>query len=177
MNEQLKKAARLLLKLEQFIAVVCCIAIILLVFITVFMRYIFKTGFQGMEELIMLFAFGIYFIGGALGTYYESQITADLTSLLVKNPRKMMGIKAFQNLIDGLLIGVCAVFSTQQMLFVLQIGSRSSGLKLPVWVMYTIILVGLFLMSFYALWHFWDYAKRTINYSKRSGAEKEGESV
>lgn len=174
MKVQLKKVAALLLKAEQFIVIVCCIAIILLVFITVFMRYVFKTGFQGMEELIMLFAFGIYFIGGALGTYYESQITADLTSLLVKNPRKKLGIKAFQNLVDGLLIGVCAVFSTQQMIFVLQIGSRSSGLKLPVWVMYTIILVGLFLMSFYALWHFGNYLKKTIHYNEWNATEKEG---
>lgn len=177
MKELLKKAAGLLLKLEQFIVIVCCIAIILLVFVTVFMRYIFKTGFQGMEELIMLFAFGIYFIGGALGTYHESQITADLTSLLVKDPRKMMGIKAFQNLVDGLLIGVCAVFSTQQMIFVLQIGSRSSGLKLPVWVMYTIILVGLFLMSFYAFWHFWNYLKKTIHFDEWQRAEKEGGAI
>lgn len=177
MKEQLKKAAGLLLKAEQVLVIVCCIAIILLVFTTVFMRYIFKTGFQGMEELIMLFAFGIYFIGGALGTCHESQITADLTSLLIKDPRRRMGMKAFQNLVDGLLIGVCAVFSTQQMIFVLGIGSRSSGLKLPVWVMYAIILAGLFLMSFYAFWHFWNYLQKAVHFDEWNSTEKEGGAI
>ena len=163
MKEQLKKAAGLLLKLEQFIVIVCCIAMISLVTISVLMRYIFKMNFQGMEELIMLFAFGIYFIGGALGTYHEAQITADLTTLIVKNPHKMYAIKAFQSIVDAVLMGVCAVFSTRQMLFVYGIGSRSTGLKLPVWIMYTIILTGLFLMSFYSLAHFCKYVKKFVH--------------
>ena len=173
MKEFLKKAASFLLKIEQFVVIVCCIAIISLVFLTVILRYVFKTSLQGMEELVMLFAFGIYFIGGALGTYSESQITADMTSLFVKNPRRKMGIRAFQNLVDAILIGICAVFATQQMLFVLEVGTRTSGLKLPAWIMYTIVLVGLFLMSFYAFWHFWNYLKKAIHFNQLGSAAKE----
>jgi len=170
MKEKLKKFADFILKIENAAVIVSCIAMISLVFLTVLIRYIFRTGFQGMEELVMLFAFVIYFIGGALGTYHETQITADMMSLFVKKPRKMAFIKFIQNLIDAVLIGICAIYSTQQMLFMYEIGGRSTGLKMPIWINYTIVLAGLFLMSIYAFWHSWSYLQKFIH-----GAEEEAQ--
>ncbi len=95
-----------LLKLEHLVVIICCIAIVLLVFVTVLMRYIFKTSFQGMEDLVMLFAFGIYFIGAALSSRDESQITADILSVCIHKPRTLTLIRAVRNLIDCGLIGV-----------------------------------------------------------------------
>lgn len=146
-----------LLKFEYFIVVICCIAIVGLVFATVVMRYVFKTSFQGMEELVMLFAFGIYFIGGALGSHDESQISADITSMFIKNPRGKYILRSIQNGIDAVLICICAVFATKQMLFVLGEGTRTVGLKLPTWIIYTVILVGLFLMALYSAYHCVNY--------------------
>lgn len=157
MKNFMKAFGQKLLKAEHFVVIACCIAMVLLVFATVLMRYIFKVSFQGMEELIMLFAFGIYFIGGALGSREETQITADVMSLFIKNPRSMTLLRSFQNIVDAILIGICAVFSTQQMLFVLREGSRSTGLKMPVWIVYAVIMVGLFLMTGYSLVHCVEY--------------------
>ena len=168
----IKKAADILLKCENFIVIVCCIAMISLVFMTVFIRYIFRTGYQGMEELVMLFAFGIYFIGAALGTYHETQITADMMSLFVRDPHKMHFIRAIQCLIDATLIGLCAIYSTQQMLFMYHLGGRTTGLKVPIWIQYTIVLVGLFLMSIYAFWHCWDYISTFVREEKEMKAAK-----
>lgn len=163
MKEKIKKIADFVLKIENAVVIICCIAMIALVFLTVLIRYIFRTGFQGMEELVMLFAFGIYFIGAALGTYHETQITADMMSLFVKKPRKMAFIKFIQNLIDAVLIGICAVYTTEQMLFMYRLGGKSTGLKLPIWINYTIVLVGLFLMSIYAFWHSWSYFQKYLH--------------
>lgn len=170
----LKKAADLLLKCENFIVIVCCIAMITLVFLTVFIRYVFRTGYQGMEELVMLFAFGIYFIGAALGTYHETQITADMMSLFVRDPHKMHAIRAIQSLIDAILIGICAVYSTQQTLFMFRLGGRTTGLKMPIWINYTIVLVGLFLMSIYAFWHCWQYVQMFIHERANKKTERSG---
>ena len=160
MKKTFRTLGQILLKAEHFVVITCCIAIVVLVFATVLMRYIFKISFQGMEELIMLFAFGIYFIGSALGSREESQITADVMSIFIKRRKSMLLLRSFQHLVDGLLVGLCAVFSTQQMIFVLQEGSRTSGLKMPVWIVYMVILVGLFLMAFYALFHSIEYFQR-----------------
>ena len=175
MRNFIKAFGNKLLKCEQFIVAVCCVVMVLLVFVTVVMRYLFEKSFQGMEELIMLFAFCIYFIGGALATRDEGQVTADMMSLFIKKERTMLGLKAIRNAIDGVLLGILTVFSTQQMLFVLGQGSRTSALKLPVWIIYTIILVGLALMTVYALCHVVEYTYKCINFKKTYG-EGEGES-
>lgn len=166
MKNFVKSFGEKLLKAEHVVVVVCCIAMVLLVFITVPMRRMFKVSILGLEELIMLFAFGIYFIGGALGSKEETQITADVMSLFIKDQRKMMLLRAFQNLVDAVLIGICAVLSTQEMIFVLGEGSRTTGLKLPMWIVYTIILIGLFLMSFYALAHCVRYFQKFRHYGE-----------
>lgn len=171
MRNFIKALGEKVLKAEHFIVTVCCLVMVLLVFTTVVMRYVFEKSFQGMEELVMLFAFCIYFIGGALGSHDETQITADMMSLFVKKPRIMMGLRAFQNAVDGILIGICTVFATQQMLFVLSQGSRTSALKLPVWIIYTIILIGLGLMTIYALTHCVNYIYKCVNYNKLFGGE------
>ncbi|NCB52074.1 MAG: TRAP transporter small permease [Clostridia bacterium] len=161
-----------LLKFEHAVVVVCCIAIVGLVFLTVILRYVFKTSFQGMEELVMLFAFGIYFIGGAIGSHDESQISADVMSIFIRRPKSVFTLRAIQNLVDAALIFTCGVFATRQMLFVLGEGSRTVGLKMPTWIIYTIILVGLFLMAMYSVYHFVNYLakKRTLS---RAGNEAE----
>ena len=153
-----------LLKLEHLVVIICCIAIVLLVFVTVLMRYIFKTSFQGMEDLVMLFAFGIYFIGAALSSRDESQITADILSVCIHKPRTLTLIRAVRNLIDCGLIGACALFSGRQMLFVWDTGSRTSGLKMPMWIPYAVILAGLFLMACYALYHTINYFHQFIHF-------------
>jgi TRAP-type C4-dicarboxylate transport system permease small subunit len=157
MKKSLKALWDGLLKFERAVVVTCCIAIVGLVFLTVILRYFFKTNFQGMEELIMLFAFGIYFIGGAIGSHDESQITADVMSFFIKRPKSVYLLRAIQNVIDAALIFVCGVFATKQMLFVLGEGTRTVGLKLPTWIIYTVILVGFFLMAMYSAYHFVNY--------------------
>ena len=171
MKKTFKALGKALLAAEHTVTIICCIAIVLLVFVSVVMRYIFKSSFQGMEELIMLFAFGIYFIGAALSSREETQITADVMSLVVKKPRSKNLLRAFQNLVDGVLIGICGVFSLEEMLFVLDAGSRTAGLKLPLWVVYTVIFIGLFLMAFYALVHSVEYFVKFLHNNR----EEEGQ--
>lgn len=166
-----------LLKFEYAIVITCCIAIVGLVFFTVILRYVFKTSFQGMEELVMLFAFGIYFIGGAIGSHDESQISADVMSIFIKRPKSVFSLRAVQNVIDAILISICGVFATRQMLFVLGEGSRTVGLKLPTWIIYTIILVGLFLMAFYSVYHFINYLVKRRALSKPGCEVEECEKV
>lgn len=172
MKKTFKSLGKALLAAEHTVTIICCVAIVLLVFVSVAMRYIFKSSFQGMEELIMLFAFGIYFIGAALSSREETQITADVMSLVVKKPRSKNLLRAFQNLVDGVLIGICGVFSLEEMFFVLDAGSRTTGLKMPLWVVYMVIFIGLFLMAFYALVHSVEYFVKFLRYGKE---EKEGQ--
>ena len=45
---------------------------------SVVLRYCFKQNFYGSDEVIMLFAFWLYFMGAVYGSYENSHIKADL---------------------------------------------------------------------------------------------------
>ena len=121
----------------------------------------------------MLFAFGIYFIGAALSSRDEAQITADILSVGIKNPRTMLLVRSIRNLIDGILIGICGVFAANQMLFVLNAGSRTSGLKMPMWIPYAVVLAGLFLMACYSLFHCVEYFQKFIHFHRDGGTKED----
>jgi TRAP-type mannitol/chloroaromatic compound transport system permease small subunit len=77
--------------------------------------------------------------------------------MFIKKSRGKLFLRAIQSGIDAALVTICAVFATKQMLFVLGEGTRTVGLKLPTWIIYTVILVGLFLMAMYSACHCVDY--------------------
>ena len=52
---------------------------------SVILRYVFKGNFYGSDEVIMLFAFWLYFMGAAYGSFEDSHIKADLLSVYLKD--------------------------------------------------------------------------------------------
>ena len=55
-------------------------------------RYIFSGNFYGSDEIIMLFAFWLYFMGAVYGSYEDSHIKADLLNVYIKNMRIKDGL-------------------------------------------------------------------------------------
>ena len=77
----------------------------------VLMRYIFKTSLIGIEELAAYIAFWLYFIGSAYGTYERSHIKAELTHMLIKNPRHYAISRATTSFISVVLSGYAVVLA------------------------------------------------------------------
>lgn len=163
---------KVLLIAEDTVVSICASAMVFLVALTVVLRYIFKTQIVGIEDLIMLVAFAVYFIGASLGSREETEITADLMSLFIKKPKSLALLRAYQRGANAILMGICAYFTAQQIQIVVNAHSKTTGMNLPMWAYYTLILVGLVLVSFYSLYHFVNYIIQIVHMKK---AEKEGE--
>jgi len=170
LKKALNKILNGLLKAENAVSAICSIMMVLLVFVTVVLRYIFKTNIQGMEELIMLIAFGVYFIGAALGGRDETQINADLLSVFLKKKRSLLILRIYQRAVEAVLMGICAVFTAQQMNVVISANSTTTGMKIPMWTYYLLIFIGLVLITFYAVYHCVNYIIELVNLKK----DKEG---
>ena len=56
-------------------------------FLVVLFRYVLERDLFAYEEWLMPICFWLYFLGGALGTYYDKQINADLLDTLTDNPK------------------------------------------------------------------------------------------
>ena len=78
---------KMLLKVQRIVMLLTICISTSAIMAEVLMRYIFKTSIVGIEELAAYIAFWLYFIGSSYGTYERSHIKAELTHMLIKNPR------------------------------------------------------------------------------------------
>ena len=74
-----------LLGAERTVMVLCSIAVLLTIFAGVICRRVLGVNFTSSEELLVIFALWLYFIGGVEGgNYRDDHIKADVLSVFVK---------------------------------------------------------------------------------------------
>ncbi len=132
---------------------VISILIVLVITATVIMRYILKTDLYGMEELLILLAMWLYFVGGSYGSYENSHITADILSAFVKNEKIIKAVKLFIAIVSF----VVALFFTRWAFtywkLVMRLGGRTSGLHYPLWMPRLALIVGFVLIDIFSLYN------------------------
>jgi TRAP-type C4-dicarboxylate transport system permease small subunit len=153
----LKKIWNFLLTLEKAIMIVASIGVVILIFISVIMRYILEKNFSGMEELVVMVAFWIYFIGGTYGSYEGSHITADILSVFIKGERAKLAIAFVRDIISTVILFMASYCAVELMNYTAQAGGVTATLKISMMVVYAPIFVGIFMMNFYTLVHAVDH--------------------
>jgi TRAP-type C4-dicarboxylate transport system permease small subunit len=145
---------KILLALVKYVMIICSISSTGCIIYAVFLRYVFKSNFYGSDEIILLFAFWLYFMGAVYGSYENSHIKADLLTVYLKNIR----MKDFINLISlGILIVVNAILLTWAwgyFLWGLEKMPLSTSLRIPLVIPQSAVFFGLLLMEFYHIVHF-----------------------
>jgi len=145
-NTYFWKALRTLVK---YAMILCSVSSTACIIIAVVLRYIFKSNFYGSDEIILMFAFWLYFTGAVYGSYENSHIKADLMNVYVKNIR----IKDFINLVaQTAMIAVNVTFVTwawNYFVWGLEKMPLSTGLKIPLVIPQSAVFFGLLLMLFY----------------------------
>lgn len=158
----LKKISSFVIRAERAVAAITCIAIIVMVFTTVILRYIFKSQIAGMEEMILTAAFVIYFIGSSIGAYEESEITADMMSLFLKKPRSLALARAIRSLVEAGLMLVASYWAWMCIMDAAKTGKVMVMTKIPFTIEYGIVFIGLALTTVYSIGHFVNYTKKFI---------------
>ncbi|HHX51592.1 MAG TPA: TRAP transporter small permease [Clostridia bacterium] len=164
-----------LLSLQKIIVIVCSIITVIGISSAAFLRYVFRTDLYGYEEIIVIFAFWLYFIGGSYGSYERSHITAELVSVYVKNEK----LKTFMIWVSSGITVLLSLLFTYWATDIITWG-LASGAKSPVWgiplvIPQSAILAGLVLMSFYFIVHWLDDTKRLLQQAKVKKTTREGE--
>ena len=155
---------KFLINLVKYIMVLCSVASTCCIVIAVVLRYIFKLNFYGSDEIILAFAFWLYFMGAVYGSYENSHIKADLITVYVKNIR----IKDFIDLISqAVMIVVNLILITwawDYFMWGLQKMPLTTGLKIPLVIPQSAVFFGLLLMGFYHIVYFIRNIYRYINF-------------
>jgi TRAP-type C4-dicarboxylate transport system permease small subunit len=133
-------------------------------------RYIFKVNFNGYDELTVLVAFWLYFMGAAYGAYNNSHVSADVIDAYFPEGRTKKTITCVRWLITS---AVCLLFVTYgfeyvKFSFVGPLGNfkripRSMVWRIPFWISQSSIFIGLIFMEIYFVRNFVLSAKALLS--------------
>ncbi len=149
MHNLLSRIWHILLNIQKVIMIVSSAFILISLVTTVLLRYIFQTDLFGLEEITVIAALWMYFIGASYGTHQETHITADLVNVYVQNQTTKKIIRLFNTVVCFV---ICIVFSIWAFTFVtwtIESGATSTAWNYPLYIPQSALLIGFILMAFY----------------------------
>lgn len=141
----------ILVKVQKGIMIISSLVILMGLFLSVCFRYVLEMDLFGIEELLLIPIFLLYFIGAAQGSYEKSHITADIVDSYIKNQK----IKAWNRMVTSLVtLIVCLIitfWNTQYLVWSFHNGGNTAGYQIPLYIPHGTVLIGFLLMSLYSL--------------------------
>lgn len=151
-----------------FMLISGCVSTVL-IFIEVVLRYVLGSPLFGVEELIVLIAMWMYFIGASYGAYERSHIKAELIHTLIKSPKYYNLVRIISSGITFFLSLIMIQWTYPFFIWSITKGGTSQALLLPMYYFQSAVFVGAILMSLYFFVEFLDYLLQAFgkkSYSK-----------
>lgn len=149
----LRKIWRGFLSLEHITLFIMCMLLVLLIFSSVLMRYVFKINYIGIDDLSTLTGYWIYFVGAACCSYEQSHISADLATVLWKEGKSKQIFLLIRSIVTAVLFLIATYCSFDLIVYAFEAGTTTISLKIPLQYMYAPICTGFVLMSIYQCYH------------------------
>jgi len=149
----LRKLVRTMIKIKTAIVVVALPILPITFFFVVFFRYILERDLFAYEEWLMPICFWMFFLGSALGTYYDKQINADLLDALTENKKIIWFRKlaiTFIELIITLFVLYWGWLMLADEIAAYPKWKTTIALKIPFFVPRVGIFIGILFMAFYS---------------------------
>ncbi len=159
---------KLLLNLQKTLLVLSSCFVVLIMCVAVVLRYVFKSDLFGIEEIVVIAAFWLYFMGSSYGVYEKSHVKADIVPQMLP-PRARAFLSVLVNLTIASLCILYTVWAVDMIRYSFIWMPRTTGLRIPIFISQTSVLVGYALMSLYAVVYFFEDLFAFIS-MKREGA-------
>ena len=144
---------KFLVKLQRWLMVASSIFVMLIMCLEVLLRYVFKSDLFGIEEIVVIAAFWLYFMGSSYGVYDKSHVKADIIPQMLSKKGQ-----AFLTVIIRLTMSIlCCIFTCWAVGMIrhsVEYMPRTTGLGIPIVISQFSILMGYFLMSIYSVVYF-----------------------
>lgn len=168
---------RILDKILHAIIVITSLLLILLMSYYVFSRYVLKTNFRGFEEIATLTAVWLYFCGSANACREQSQISANMMNMFVKNEKTLSVVNVFCRIVGLIVVGLLVYLCWDFMSFNMGVHTKSSLLKIPMYCYHASLVVGFALMFIYDFCYFVASIKECGAVFRGHGKEGKEESL
>lgn len=131
-------------------------ALVTIIIFLEFILHVIGINFVGYEEIAIIFAFWMYMIGSAYGSYDNSHIRADVLSVLMKDGIRKDIANLIEKTLTFLLSLVLLYWATKFFIWNTATGASTPAWRIPEWVGISSVIVGLVLMIFYNIFHLYD---------------------
>lgn len=145
-----KKMSEIVLKICEVVLLVSGNAVPIVILTAALMRYILKINFGGYEEIVVVFALWMYFIGSVLATSNDSHIQADMTGVFFKNVFFLKKIKFMKHLVTLSISLMATSWAFKYLAWSFSKNPKTVVFKFPMTISQTAILVSFILMSAYS---------------------------
>ena len=136
------------LKIQRLLAAISRVIVVFELGIVVVCRYIFKINVLGYDEIILVGAYWMYFIGSSYATWEESHVAADILALFVSDKAKLK-LSFFSKLVQ-VLVGIPMVYLSFDLVrWDVIIDPRTIDWGIPYLIPHMGIFVGFIMMLFY----------------------------
>ena len=167
----LKLALTILAKVQEYITMLLAIALPVLVFVQVLLRYVFRAPLMGIEELTLFPIIWLYMIGGANASRTRAHIECGILTLYITKGRS----RAIFNMIRITISVVVGCWLTYWAHWYFQYSLRSWKLspllRLPMFFAEMIVFIGLVLMVFYTVIELVEVYQKSIRMLKNPEEE------
>ncbi len=170
------KVFRVIETILKAIIIVTSLLLITLMSYYVFSRYLLKVNFRGFEEIATLIAVWLYFCGSAYACREQSQISANMLNMFVKNEKALACIEVFYRVVGLVVVGLLAYLCVDFLQFNASVGTKSSLLKIPMYLYHSSLVFGFVMMFIYDFLYFIE-AVRKCSAILKAPAEKEEKSI
>ena len=142
-----------LLSIERFVMIFSSIAVVFTIVVNVLCRYVLHINFNGSDEILIIFALWLYFVGGLYGNYEDCQIKADVLSIMVRNPTVLHICEIIQKTISWVVSIGLAVWAYQYLMFCMKMGGYTAVFHLPMMLSRGALVFGYIAPVLYTTWH------------------------
>lgn len=138
-------------RIQNLLGTVLLVAVTLLVFGQVILRYCLHMPLMGIEELLMLPTIWLYMIGSANASLGRSHIECGIATLYIKTPRGMCIFKIIRNIISVIVGGWLLRWAFWLLQYSFRMGKESPLLFIPMEYVESAVFVGFLLMWLYTV--------------------------
>ena len=150
----LRSVVRALVRIKSMFVVVAIPLLPITFFLVVLFRYVLESDLFAYEEWLLPICFWLYFLGGALGTYDDVHINADLLGAVSDNP-KFLWLRKIGLVVIELIIVLFVLYWAYLMLAdeiaAYPAWKTTIALKIPFFIPRLAIFVGFLFMAFYSV--------------------------
>lgn len=149
--------------LVEWLMIICSVGCSGVIIIATIMRYCFTKNWYGSDEIILMFAFWLYFMGAVYGSYEDSHIKADIVASLERNIRKKDILSLLAQVVLVVVNFVLITWAVPYLTDAIIRMPATTALKIPLFIPRIAILLGLILMEFY---HVYYLIKNFVNFRR-----------